>query len=91
MTETILLCEFDSLIDAMEYMNNTEYKFIFSVCGIIYSTEGVELDSEECLVFTEQLDLKTLHINEILDEIYTNPSEGQIYVKNNNLTFYTIK
>ena len=89
MKETILLCEFDSLIDAMEYMNNTNDKFIFSVDNKIYSIYGVELTSEESSVFAEQLDLKTLCINEILGEIYTNSSEGQIHIKNNILTFFS--
>lgn len=84
-----MLGEFDSLFDAMEYMNNTENKFIFSVCGIIYSIEGIELTTEESSIFYEELDLKTLHISTLINEIYDNPSEGQIYIKDNILTFYT--
>ncbi len=89
MKETILLCEFNSLIDAMEYMNNTNDKFIFLVNDKIYSIDGIELTSEESLIFTEDLDLKIVNISTIIGEIYVNPTEGQLYIKNNILTFFS--
>ena len=89
-TEHRVLGEFDSLFDAMEYMDNTENKFIFYVSGDIYSIDGVELTTEESSIFFEDYDLKILHINTLIGEIYETPSEGQIYIKDNILTFYTI-
>lgn len=90
-TEHKMLGEFDSLIEAMEYMGNTDNKFIFSVGTTIYSIDGIEMTTEECSIFNEEMDLKTLHIDTLIDEIYDNPSEGQIYIKDNILTFFTIR
>ena len=58
--------------------------------GDIYSIDGVELTTEESSIFFEDYDLKILQIKTLIGEIYETPSEGQIYIKDNILTFYTI-
>ena len=87
MKETVILGEFNSLNEGMEYMNNTNDKFIFIVDNIIYSIDGVELTAEEALQFTTDDTLKTLDINTMLYEICPTPTEGQLFIKN-NILFY---
>ena len=87
MKETVILGEFNSLNEGMEYMNNTNDKFIFIVDNIIYSIDGVELTAEEALQFTTDDTLKTLDINTMLYEICSIPTEGQLFIKN-NILFY---
>jgi hypothetical protein len=87
MKETVILGEFNSLVEGMEYMNNTNDKFIFIVGNIIYSIDGVELTTEETLKFITDDTLKTLDINTMTYEIYPTPTEGQLFIKN-NILFY---
>jgi len=87
MKETVILGEFSSLIEGMEYMNNTNDKFIFIVGNTIYSVDGVELTTEETLKFITDDTLKTIDINTMLYQIYPTPTEGQLFIKN-NILFY---
>ena len=64
------------LMEIQEYLFNDLYDFAGKVRTHNISKGGFRFAN-------------AIYINEILGEIYTNPSEGQIHIKNNILTFFS--
>ncbi len=85
----IVLGEFNSLNEALEYMNESGNYFAFSVGDIQFSSIGDELTTQEKELLNNQLDVKVLHINTFINEIYSEPTQGQLYVEDGFLKYYT--
>lgn len=78
--EFIIIPEFTSLINALDYIENNKIKFSFSVNGEIYSSNGIKNYTPN--------NGTIININDIYIDIYVNPSHGQLYIDNDFLKYY---
>ena len=78
--EFIIIPEFTSLINALDYIENNKIKISFSVNGVTYSSNGIKNYTPN--------NGTIMNINDIYIDIYVNPSPGQLYVDNDFLKYY---
>lgn len=78
--EFIILPRFKSIMDGLNYLNGTEYKFCFVSDGIAYSIDGIRIESPD--------NAEVINIENIYIEIYEDPFPGQLYIENGFLKYY---
>ena len=78
--EFIILPEFLSIENALEYIETNDIKFSFSVNNETYSSDGVKIDNP--------IEFEIIPINKIFIGIYENPLDGQLYIENDFLKYY---
>jgi len=79
-TEFIILPEFITIVNGLEYLETNKIKFSFSVNNETYSSDGVQISTPN--------NSEIIPINDIYIDIYENPQPGQLYVEDDYLKYY---
>ena len=79
--EYIVLLEFNSISDGVEYMSNQISPFSFCVDGVYYNNLGIEISLSE----TPDIIDGYIHI-----DIHENPVPGELYVSDGFMKYYKI-
>ena len=78
--EKIVLIEFNSIYDGMEYINSSPNKFSFYVNGTTYNMYGNEIQTPT--------EYELYSFGDIFIEITNDDSPGQLYISDGFIKYY---